>query len=340
MNRGNGPVAKFGVFAVVMVVLTGFLLMVFGQLRTGATTGYAAMFVDASGVRPGDTVRIAGVRVGTVGEVALRDDHTVRVAFDTDTDVTLTTGTRVSVRYLNLVGDRYLELTEESEPTEPLAAGTEIPVERTEPALDLDMLLGGLKPVIRGLNAKEVNAFTWSLLEIVQGKEETLNSLLSRTSSFVRSLASNSGVIQQLIDNLSTVMATLSQEGERFSGTIDRLEQLVTQLAQERDPIGAAIEALDNGTASVADLLTQARPPLAGSVDELARLAPEIDQDKDRLEAAIQKAPENFRKMVRTGAYGNWVQYYLCEITIRLSDPSGEVVVLPAIKQETGRCAD
>ncbi|GAB2659401.1 MCE family protein [Nocardia goodfellowii] len=334
----NGPLLKFGVFAAVMLVLSGVLIVVFSNYRAGAAEAYSADFIDSSGLRAGDTVRIAGVRVGTVRTVTLRADHQVTVEFETDRGIALTDGTRVAIRYLNLVGDRYLELTEGPGSTALLQPGARIPAEKTMPALDLDLLLGGLKPVIQGLNARDVNAFTWSLLEIMQGREGTMDSLLSKTASFTTALADNGTVVQQLIDNLNTVMRTLSQDGAQFGLTIDRLEQLVTQLSQDRDPIGAAIIALENGTASVADLLTQARPPLAGTIDQLARLAPALDADRLTLEQALQRAPENFRKMARTGTYGNFIQYYMCQLTVRVSDPSGEVVVLPAVTQDSGRC--
>ncbi|WP_067693559.1 MCE family protein [Nocardia jejuensis] len=339
MSTRNGPLLKFGIFAAVMLVLSGVLLVVFSNYRSGASDAYSADFTDSSGLRTGDTVRIAGVRVGTVRGVSLRADHHVSVAFEADRGIALTTGTRVAIRYLNLVGDRYLELTEGPGSTEILRPGARIPVEKTTPALDLDLLLGGLEPVIQGLNARDVNTFTWSLLEIMQGKEGTMDSLLSKTASFTTTLADNGAVVQQLIDNLNTTMKTLSQDGAQFSGTIDKLEQLVTQLSQDRDPIGAAITALDTGTASIADLLTQARPPLAGTIDQLARLAPALDADQGTLEQALQKAPENFRKMARTGTYGNFIQYYLCSLTVRVNDASGQVVVLPAVAQDTGRCA-
>ena len=85
------------------------------------------------------------------------------------------------------------------------------------------------------------------------------------------------------------MLATLTKEGDKFSGTIDRLEKLVTELAAEKDPIGEAIESLNNGTASVADLLTDARPPLAGTVDQLSRLAINLDLQKDRLDTACRR---------------------------------------------------
>ena len=62
--------------------------------------------------------------------------------------------------------------------------------------------------------------------------------------------------MQQLIDNLKTVVDTLAEDGHQFSGAIDRLERLTAELAADRDPIGDAIEALETGTASIADLLT------------------------------------------------------------------------------------
>ncbi|WP_068162209.1 MCE family protein [Rhodococcus phenolicus] len=339
MNARNGPILRFGAFAAVMLVLSAFLVLVFGEYRTGSTTTYSAVFEDSSGLRSGDPVRIAGIRVGTVGAVSLRDDHSVAVTFDANRDLVLTTGTTAAVRYLNLVGDRYLALGEGPGSTQILTSGAEIPVEQTDPALDLDLLLGGFKPVIDSVDPTEVNALTSSLLQILQGQEGTVDSLLTRTSSFTNELAANSEIVESLTDNLERVMTTLSDSGDDFTATVDRLEQLVGQLSAERDPIGAAVEALDAGTASMTDLLTQARPPLAGTVDELARLAPLLDDDKQRLDSALERAPENFRKLVRVGAYGNFIQYYICAISVRVTDETGETVQLPWIEQDTGRCA-
>lgn len=337
MSNRNTPLLKFGIFAAIMVVLSACLIIVFGEYRSGSTTEYSAVFADSSGLSTGDTVRVAGVVVGSVRGIALRDDHRVRVEFDADRALSLTSGTEVAVRYLNLVGDRYLEITDR--PGNKLPAGGELPLENTTGALDLDLLLGGLKPVIQGLNARDVNALTWSLLEIVQGKEGTVNSILGRTASFSAALADNNEIVEQLIDNLNTVMSTLAAEGGQFSGMVDRLEQLITQLSNERDPIAAAIDSLEAGTATVADLLTQGRAPLAGTIDQVNQLAVNLDNEKATLDTALQKAPENFRKLVRTGAYGNFIQYYLCDLTIRVNDLSGQVVEIPAAVQTDGRCA-
>ena len=341
MTRATGTLIKFAAFALVMAILTAFLFFIFSQTTTGKTNEYSAVFTDASRLKTGDTVRVAGIRVGTVKGVSLQSDRKVLVKFDAGRDVVLTTGTTAQIRYLNLTGDRFLELADSPGSTKILPVGSQIPMDRTAPALDLDLLLGGLKPVIQGLNPQDVNALTSSLVQILQGQGGTLESLFSKTSSFSNSLADNSQVIEQLIDELRTLLDTLSKDGDQFSGAIDRLEQLVSGLSTDRDPIGEAITSLDNGTASLTDLLGRARPPLAGTVDELGRLAPLLDgKHKDYFDATLQQLPELYRKLARVGSYGAFFPYYICGITFRASDLEGRTVVFPWIKQETGRCAE
>lgn len=340
MTRLSTTLIKLMVFAIISIVLTAFVFLVFSDARTGASTKYSAVFSDASRLKSGDTVRIAGIRVGTVQGVELQADRTVLVTFDADRNTQLTTGTKAAIRYLNLVGDRYLELIDTPDSTKLLPAGAQIPEQQTAPALDLDLLLGGLKPVIQGLNPQDVNALTGSLVQILQGQGGTLESLLGKTSSFTNSLADNNAVIEQLIDELRTVLDTLAKDGDEFSGAIDKLEQLVTGLSQDRDPIGTAIEQLDNGTSSLADLLGRARSPLNGTVDGLNRVAPLLDNDLGRLDATLQRLPEIYRKLARVGSYGAFFPYYICGVTFRASDLEGRSVVFPWIRQENGRCKD
>ncbi len=340
MTGSRAMIVKFGIFATVMVLLTVFLFFIFGQYTTGSTNGYSAVFSDVSRLKTGETVRVAGVRVGTVNSVGLRPDKKVVVKFDANRSVVLTTGTRAVIRYLNLVGDRYLELVDGPGSTKVLPPGAQIPIDRTAPALDLDLLLGGLKPVTQGLNPQDVNALSAALIQVFQGEGGTLQSLLTKTSSFSNSLADNNQTIQELIDNLNTVVGTVDKEANKFSGAIDRLEKLISGLSQDRDTIGTAVTALDNGTASIADLLGRARAPLAGTVDQLSRLAPIVDKDKNLLDVSLHKLPNDYRKLTRLGAYGAWFPYYLCGLALRVSDLQYRTVEVGIKHQITGRCAE
>lgn len=143
MSGHGRTVAKFAIFTVVMVVLTAGIFVTFSEQRISAVTTFSAVFTDASELAAGDSVRVAGIRVGTVRDVSLQSDKTVVVTFDVDRGVALTTATKVAVRYLNLVGDRFLALVDGPGSTRLLPAGSRIPSDLTTPALDLDLLLGG-----------------------------------------------------------------------------------------------------------------------------------------------------------------------------------------------------
>ena len=138
MSGVRPTVIKFTAFAAVMVLALVFVFFIFGQYRTGSTAAYSAEFADVSRLQAGDSVRVAGIRVGTVDKVVLRPDGKVVVGFNVDRSVALTEGSRAAVRYLNLVGARYLELVDGAGSTRLLSPGSQIPLKQTAPALDLD----------------------------------------------------------------------------------------------------------------------------------------------------------------------------------------------------------
>ena len=148
----TGTAIKLGIFSVVLLMFTAIIIVVFGQVRFDRTTGYTAIFSNASGLRSGQFVRASGVEVGKVSNVELVNGGSqAKVEFNVDRSLPLFEGTTASVRYLNLIGDRYLEL-KRGDSDKRMPAGGTIPIERTQPALDLDALIGGVGPVFRALD--------------------------------------------------------------------------------------------------------------------------------------------------------------------------------------------
>lgn len=138
--KTTGTTIKLGIVWLVLSVFTVMIIVVFGQVRFHHTTGYSAVFTHVSGLRAGQFVRAAGVEVGKVAKVTLIDgDKQVLVDFTVDRSLSLDQATTASIRYLNLIGDRYLELGR-GHSGQRLAPGATIPLEHTHPALDLDAL--------------------------------------------------------------------------------------------------------------------------------------------------------------------------------------------------------
>ena len=188
---------RVALFTVLCLVSMFVLVTVFGQFRFDSRASYSAVFTNVSGLKGGNFVRIAGVEVGKVKDLTLHKDGTVTVDFAIDKGLTLTEGTKAAVRYENLIGDRYLSLEEGPGSVRKLQPGQTIPLARTSPALDVDALIGGFRPLFRALDPDQVNALSGQLLKVFQGQGGTISSVLAQTSALTTTLAGRDQLIGQ-----------------------------------------------------------------------------------------------------------------------------------------------
>src|ERR1700722_9759225 len=97
-----------------------------------------------------------------------------------------------------------------------LPPGGFIPLSRTQPALDLDALIGGLKPLFRALNPEKVNAIAQTIITVFQGEGGTINDILDQTAQLTSRLADSDRAIGEVIANLSTVLDTTVKHRKQF----------------------------------------------------------------------------------------------------------------------------
>lgn len=316
---------KVTVFAVAMLLVAAGLVVIFGQFRFAASSGYHAHFTNATRLKAGNKVRIAGVNVGTVASVKLKPDNSVDVAFDVDKRYQMYTSTRAVIRYENLVGDRYLEITSGPGELRKLPPGGTI--ENTDPALDLDALLGGLRPVLKGLDGEKINQVSNAIIELLQGQGGALSDLLSNTGSFTQSLADRYQVVSDVIHNLNDVLGTVDEKSAQFDASIDQLQQLVTGLAQGRDQIAGAIGPLASAETDLTDMLARSRRPLQGVLENVRPLATELDNRKAEVNKVIEPLAENYLRLNALGSYGAYFNIFYCSVRIKLNGPSSGVTI-------------
>jgi phospholipid/cholesterol/gamma-HCH transport system substrate-binding protein len=293
----------------------------------GGDESFTALFTSASRIRPGAPVMIGGVRVGRVQDVSLDRDATARVSFQVDDDVPVTVRTRAAIRYLDLVGGRYLALTDpaadaraDAAPAAAQKPGQAIPTSRTEPALDLNALLNGFKPLFSALNPKDVNALAQDIIRTFQGEGMTVRELIARTGSLTSGLAERDQLIGSLIDNLGTTVSTVAKRHDQLEQLIDDVASFSVGLASDRRSIGAALQHLEVMTALSADLLHEARPSLREDIAQLRLVARLLGTGKGRgeVEHALDHLPRKLERLARTASYGSWFNYYVCSVKFRL----------------------
>jgi phospholipid/cholesterol/gamma-HCH transport system substrate-binding protein len=337
----TGTAVKLGVFWSVLAMFTVMIIIVFGQVRFDRTTGYSAVFTDASGLRAGQFVRASGVEVGKVAKVTLTDSDTrVLVEFNVDRSLTLDRATTASIRYLNLIGDRYLEL-KRGESGQRLAPGGEIPLEHTQPALDLDALIGGFRPLFKALDPNKVNSIAQSIITVFQGQGATINDILDQTAALTGALADRDKAIGEVINNLSTVLATTVKHEKEFDRTVDKLELLITGLKNRADPLAAAAAHISDAAGTVAGLLSEDRPLLHDTLGHLEGIQQSLISDLPTVDDVLGKLPGAFRVIGRAGGiYGDFYNFYLCDLSIKVNglQPGGPVRTIKLFGQPTGRC--
>jgi len=334
-----GAVRRFGVFAVVCLLGIFALLAIFQQLRFEKENVYKAQFSNITGLKRGDFVRIAGVEVGKVKEITLLPDTTLSVEFGTDSSVVLTEGSRAAIRYDNLIGDRYLGLEEGVGGTDVLRPGATIPLNRTEPALDLDALIGGFRPLFRALNPEQVNALSGQLIAAFEGQGATISSFLAQTGAVTNTLADRDQLIGQVINNLNTVLGSLGDESRQFEKAVTSLSELVDGLAARKTGISAGLAHVNEASGTIADLLSEARPPLKEVVAENDRASGIVVADHEYFDNLLNTLPDKYRELGRFGMYGDFFSFYLCDAVLKLNGKGGQPVFVKVAGQDTGRCA-
>jgi phospholipid/cholesterol/gamma-HCH transport system substrate-binding protein len=329
---------RVALFTALCLVSMFVLVTVFGQFRFDSRSSYSAVFTNVSGLKGGNFVRIAGVEVGKVKDLTLHKDGTVTVDFAIDQGLQLTKGTRAAVRYENLIGDRYLSLEDAPGSTRKLQPGETIPLERTSPALDVDALIGGFRPLFRALDPNQVNALSGELLKVFQGQGGTISSVLAQTSALTTTLAGRDELIGQVITNLNTVLGTFAARDDQFSEGLDKLSQLAQGLAERKNDIATGTAYINAAAGSVTDLLTEARQPIKDFVQQSDRVAGQIEADHDYVDDLVKTLPDAYQVLARNGLYGDYFGFYLCDAILKVNGKGGQPVFIKLAEQTSGRC--
>src|SRR5579875_2989840 len=340
----KGTVIKLAIFAVILVFFTAAIIVVFGQIRFDRTNSYTAEFTNVSGLREGQFVRAAGVEIGKVKSIELTDDgHRAQVKFDVDKAVPLYQSTTAQIRYLDLIGNRYLELKrgQGQGADQVLTPGGFIPESRTSPALDLDALIGGFRPLFRALDPSKVNNIASAITTVFQGQGGTINDILDQTAQLTSHIAERDQAIGEVIKNLNTVLDTTVKHRKEFDQTVDNFEKLVTGLQHHADLLAAGTANISNAAGTVADLLADNRALLHKTLNYLEAIQQPIIDQRDQYNELLHKIPTAFNQIGRAvGLYGDFVNFYICDLVIKWNglQPGGPVRTVKVWSQPTGRC--
>lgn len=275
--------------AVIALVVAG-ALSASAVRRAVTETAYHARFGEAGGLREGDDVRVAGLRVGSVTDVTLKDRQ-VDVRFSLDDDVELGAATTAEIKSATVLGRKFLQLRPLDTPgQDPLAAGATIPIERTRTPFDVQSRLEGLTREVAPLDAEQLSTaldtVSASLADTpdevrlaldgvrraaatVTSRDDALLKLLQGASEVSGLLASRAGEVTTLVRDANGLLTELTLRREALRAVLVNVDALVAQVrglaADNADRLGPALAELDG----VTDLLRRNEGNIAALVEGL-----------------------------------------------------------------------
>lgn len=305
--------------ALFMVIALGVSWMVYVTLRrdvSGKTEEYAAVFSDVFGLREGDDVRMAGVRVGRVQKIDL-DGDVARVKFVVQDDQTVYGNTVASVVYQNIVGQRFLGLTRggigDSAPVEP---GFEIPLEQTDPSFDVGNLLNGYQPLFATLDTKAADDLTKGIIQSLSGDTGSVTALVTQTSGIAETFAGKDDALGGVITSLDKVVGNVAVQNDDLDTLIKQTNQIVANFNGRRPQM---IESMGSISRVVKELGI-ASGNVQPSLDELLGREPGFAAHMVSIEPQLAftgaNLPLMLKGLARMSGEGAFAQIYSCDLNL------------------------
>ncbi|WP_232680175.1 MCE family protein [Nocardioides sp. R-C-SC26] len=317
---------KFALFALVSLLLAMLLLNTMRNGLPDSGREFRAEFTDVSGLRVGDDVKVAGVRVGRVTGIEVTEEG-ADVAFELADQQPLLDSTRLVMRYQNLLGQRYLSLVQGEDRGAELEAGATLPTERTDAGFDLTVLLNGFRPLFEVLQPDDVNRLATSIVQVLQGEGGTVESLLQETTQLTTFLAERDDLFGDVIDNLVPVLDNLSDQDGEITSTVQELRALMDGLARDRQSIGDSIDGVSQLVGATSDFLAEVRRPTVATLGELREVAAIASDSRQRLNQALRGFGQVFEALGRSGSYESALNVYPCSFLLvlgsRIVNPAG-----------------
>ena len=313
---------KVALFTAMSLVITSIVLFSLLDIEVHSTSGYYADFTGVSGLQAGDTVRIAGVEVGKVGGVTVHG-HVARVSFSLQTTQGITTTTRATIHFANLLGELYLAILPGPSGGKPLKPGGVIPVSQTTPPLDLTAVFDGFQPLFSALSPGEVNQLAESIIDIFQGEAGATSSIISQISTITNNLADRQDVINGLLTSSANLLRTVGAHDSDLGPLISNFDTLVKGLAASKTQIGGAISNVNTLTNLAAHYFEEAQPQFDQDIQGLATATNSLVANQSRINTLFQGLPGLLTAATKIQSSGNWVQAYVCDLTVNLVGPGG-----------------
>jgi len=317
VNRFTG--AKLAIFVGVCVTFTVYLAFTIGNIRPShlwflhKDYSLTANFDDVTGLNNGDSVKVAGVIVGKVDSIKVVDgpdtgSGRAQVRFSVYKSVRLPANTSASIRWRNLLGQRYLYLN-------PPAPGDAVPtvlrngdhIADTTSVVDIGELFNELGPIITALNPDEVNQFIDAISGALLGNEQNLDQTLDNLATVTASVASHDAEIGRLVGNVNTVAATVSSRDQEITTVLDNLVAISQTFSSNTQIVDDAVTNLSEVSTNLNRLLNDNQTQISQILTNLGAVLNVVVDRLPTINAVLSEFPNAAQSLLALGDVGQFL---------------------------------
>lgn len=301
--------ATVGAVAIVLIVLSVLVAFNADDLPIiGGGTTYTAEFAESAGLRPGNEVRLAGVKVGDVRGVELERNKVV-VDFRVQ-DVSLGDRSVVAIEIKTLLGDKYLALTSAGDGQQP--PNDRIRVDRTRTPFDIVPAVSQLSSTVDDLDTEQLAQSFEVIADTFANSPEHLRNTLTGLTQLSTTLSSRDDELARLLANTAGVSETVADRDAQLKLLFADATLLLTELEARRE----AVSSLLTGTKSLADQLSglvadnaDLLGPALASLDEVTTI---LERNQENLSESLRSLAPYVRMFNNVIGNGRWFEGYIC----------------------------
>jgi phospholipid/cholesterol/gamma-HCH transport system substrate-binding protein len=290
-------ILQLGLAVVLAVLLVGGVVVVIRQTFFRPTT-VSAYFTTATAIYPGDEVRIAGVKVGTIDSIQPVGTQ-AKMTMHVDRGIPVSADAKAVIVAQNLVSARYVQLTPAYESGAKMADGAVIPIERTAVPVEWNEVKEQLMRLAtelgpdKGMSTGSVGHFIDSAATALEGNGDKLRQALAQLSGVGRILANGSGNIADTIANLQTFVTALRDSNEQIVQFQDRFATLTSVVNDSRSDLDAALKNLSAVVGETTRFIQGTRDKTAEQIQRLANVTQNLADHRLDLENVLHIAPHS-----------------------------------------------
>jgi len=307
---------KVAVFTVICVIFTVALGVKLANSRLFADTyEMKAQFEDATGVLVGDAVKIAGVDVGRVTGTEIKAGKAV-VAFSLDKDIRLPKDTEVSIRWRNVLGQRFVYIFPGDDDSRWQEEDT-IPASQTNDVADIGEFLNRVGPILKAIDPEQANAFLDAMNTALQNNEESVRALLDAGSSLAGDLSERDDEISNLIRNADTIMEAFASQDDEIRDILDDLDNVSGVLARRTEDVNALVTNFADVQEQLDVLLETSGSNIDDTIGSLETVATTLSTNKKNLARSLETLPMGIANYFQTSSWGEWFNVRIVELVFQ-----------------------